>query len=78
MNPQLILQPVIALLLLTGAVWAFMYARRIPFMVGNNIDPQSVATPELLNARLPASVNNSSNNLSRQSRNQKGKVAGLT
>lgn len=63
MNQQLILQPVVSLFLLTALVWAFMYARRLPFILGNNIDPQSIATPELLNAQLPASINNSSNNL---------------
>ena len=63
MNQQVILQPVVALFLLTAIVWAFMYARRLPFILGNNIDPQSIATPELLNAQLPASINNSSNNL---------------
>ncbi|MGH8372948.1 MAG: MAPEG family protein [Gammaproteobacteria bacterium] len=63
MNQQLIFQPVIAMFLLTGLVWIYMYARRIAFMVQKNINPQSVSTPELLNSTLPASVNNSSNNL---------------
>lgn len=63
MHQQLILQPVVSLFLLTGIVWAFMYARRLTFVLGNRIDPQSIATPEQLNARLPAGINNSSNNL---------------
>ncbi|MDI1301893.1 MAG: MAPEG family protein [bacterium] len=63
MNQQLILQPVVCMFLLTGSVWAFMYIRRLSFILRNNIDPQSVATPELMNARLPAYINNSSNNL---------------
>jgi hypothetical protein len=62
-NQQLILQPVVSMFLLTGSVWAFMYIRRLSFMLRHNIDPQSVATPELMNARLPAYINNSSNNL---------------
>jgi hypothetical protein len=62
-NQQAILQPVVALFLLTAIVWAFMYVRRLRFVLGNNIDPQSIATPELLNAQLPASINNASNNL---------------
>lgn len=63
MNQQLILQPVMAMFLLTGLVWAYMYVRRIGFMVRQNINPQRVSTPELLNATLPAEVNNPSNNL---------------
>lgn len=63
MDKLLILQPVVALFLLTAAVWAFMYGRRLYFMFGHDIDPQSVSTPELINERIPASVNNSSNNL---------------
>lgn len=63
MDQQLILQPVVALFLLTAVVWTYMYARRLSFILANNIDPQSIATPEQLNARLPASINNASNNL---------------
>jgi hypothetical protein len=62
-NQQAILQPVVALFLLTAIVWAFMYVRRLRFVLVNKIDPQSIATPELLNAQIPASINNSSNNL---------------
>jgi hypothetical protein len=40
-----------------------MYARRLSFVLANKIDPQSISTPELMNSMLPASINNSSNNL---------------
>lgn len=63
MSQQIILQPVVSLFLLTGMVWTYMYARRLAFILGNGIDPQSIATPELLNAKLPANINNPSNNL---------------
>jgi hypothetical protein len=63
MNQQLILQPVMAMFLLTGLVWALMYARRIRYTLVNHIDPQSLATPEFLNARIPVAINNPSNNL---------------
>ena len=63
MNQQTIIEPVIYMILLTGVVWAFMYARRLPFILINKIDPQSIATPELLNAKLPEKINNSANNL---------------
>jgi hypothetical protein len=51
------------MMLLTFAVWVFMYVRRLSCVLGNKIDPQSIATPELMNSMLPASINNSSNNL---------------
>lgn len=63
MDQQLIIQPVLGMLLLTAGVWLLMYVRRLPFILGNHIDPQSIATPELLNARIPAQINNPSNNL---------------
>ncbi|MDP1540224.1 MAG: MAPEG family protein [Moraxellaceae bacterium] len=63
MNQKLILQPVVTMFLLTGIVWAYMYARRLPFILKSGINPQSIATPELLNAAIPANINNSSNNL---------------
>jgi hypothetical protein len=63
MNQQLILHPVIVMFILTGAVWLFMYIRRLVYILGNKIDPQSVATPELLNSRIPADINSPSNNL---------------
>lgn len=63
MNQQLIVQPVVALFILTAIVWVAMYARRLSYMASNSIDPQSVATPELMSELLPATVNNASNNL---------------
>ncbi len=63
MDQQLIIQPLLGMLLLTAAVWLLMYARRLPFILSNHIDPQSIATPELLNSVIPAQINNPSNNL---------------
>ncbi len=63
MNSLLILQPVVALFVLTAIVWIGMYARRLSYMANNSIDPQRVATPELMTELLPATVNNASNNL---------------
>jgi hypothetical protein len=63
MNQQLLLQPVVALFIVTGIVWAIMYVRRLSFMFANQIDPQSVATPESMATALPAHINNASNNL---------------
>jgi len=63
MNQQLIVQPVVALMLLTLLVWLYMYAKRIPYIVGHKIPGKLIATPELLNARLPQELSYSSNNL---------------
>ena len=63
MNPILILQPVACMFVLTGLVWAWMYALRLPYILRSRVDLQSVATPETLNAVVPARLNNPSNNL---------------
>jgi hypothetical protein len=63
MEHNLILQPLFALIMLTAAVWVFMYVRRLAFILNNQIDPQRIATPEKLNAVIPAEINHSSNNL---------------
>lgn len=63
MNQQLIFQPMACMFLLTGLVWIFMYARRLAYFAKSGLDPQSVATPEQLNATIPATTNNPSNNL---------------
>lgn len=58
-----LLAPFAAMLLLTGIVWIVMYALRLPYILRNKIDVQTIATPEQMSARLPARVNNASNNL---------------
>lgn len=55
--------PVMALVWVTIVVWFYLYARRIGYLSSQNIDAQQLATPEKVNALLPESVNNSSNNL---------------
>lgn len=63
MSQVSIIKPAVALFILTGLVLVYMYGRRLYFMFNHDVEPQSVSTPELLSERLPASVNNSSNNL---------------
>jgi hypothetical protein len=58
-----IIQPVLALMLLTMVVWIYMYIRRIGYIRQHRIDPNSISSPEALNAALPAAVNAPSNNL---------------
>jgi hypothetical protein len=58
-----IMQPVVALMLLTMIVWIYMYIRRIGYIRQHRINPDSINSPEALNAALPDTVNAPSNNL---------------
>lgn len=60
---NLLIQPVIALMLLTMLVWCYMYYLRISFTLKNKIDAQKLASPEQISAALPELVNQPSNNL---------------
>ena len=55
--------PFFATMLLTLVVWAYMYARRIPFIVGSRLTPAELATPGVLAQRSPPAVSNPSDNL---------------
>jgi hypothetical protein len=55
--------PFFATMLLTLVVWIYMYARRIPFIVGSRMTPAELATPGVLAQRSPPSVSNPSDNL---------------
>jgi hypothetical protein len=62
MDQAAIFLPFVATMLLTIVVWAYMYARRIPFILRNNLLPQQLTPAEL--ARLsPPEVANPSDNL---------------
>ncbi|MFZ5756518.1 MAG: MAPEG family protein [Pseudomonadota bacterium] len=64
MNPYMVItfdqtaifQPFVALMLLTLAVWTFMYIRRLGYMFRHNIDPQRATTPDKLTAALSEQV----------------------
>lgn len=58
-----IFKPFLAMMLLTLAVWLFMYARRISYMVANRIDAQQVSSPEKMAAAMSDAVNRPANNL---------------
>jgi hypothetical protein len=58
-----IMQPAITLMLLTMVVWIYMYIRRLSYVGQHRIDPDSINSPEALNAALPDAVNAPSNNL---------------
>jgi len=58
-----IFDPFIGMLLLTFAVWFFMYVRRITFLTKNNINAQELTTPERGAKIIPEEVSYASNNL---------------
>lgn len=59
---NLIVQPVLALMLLTCLVWCYMYFLRLRYVISNKIDAQELETPEQGNSLLPNHVNKPSNN----------------
>lgn len=62
LSQQEIFGPVIALMLLTWFVWAYMYAKRIPFIRSSGLEPNEI-TPSELARRSPPAVSNPSDNL---------------
>jgi hypothetical protein len=54
--------PVYATVLLTFAVWVYMYALRIPFILNSGLTPEQLAEPGKLAAMSPAAVSNPSDN----------------
>ena len=54
--PSPILQPVVALVLWSLVMWAWLYATRIPAMQKAQIAPDPSLTAADLNARIPANV----------------------
>jgi hypothetical protein len=62
MNQRAIFAPFLGMMVLTFAVWLYMYIRRIPFIVRSKLNPGQMTPLEL--ARLsPPSVSNPSDNL---------------
>jgi hypothetical protein len=62
MDQAAIFQPFLATMILTMVVWAYMYARRLPFIFSNRLEPKQMTPSEL--ARLsPPQVSNPSDNL---------------
>jgi len=62
MSPQAIFAPVLAMMVLTFVVWAYMYLRRIPFIIRSRMSPAQLATPGHLASVSPAQVSNPSDN----------------
>ncbi len=56
MSQAIIFQPVIALLILTAAVWLWMFVRRMAFLTANKIDAERLKTPQQIAEIIPANV----------------------
>jgi len=56
MNSQVILQPMLAMMVLTAIVWFVLYARRLPAMRRVGVSSQEYTTPDKGAALLPESV----------------------
>ncbi len=54
--------PVFATVFLTFAVWVLMFVRRVPFITGQQLTQEQLATPGELARLSPASVSNPSDN----------------
>jgi hypothetical protein len=62
MDQAVIFQPFVATMILTLAVWLYMYSRRLQFIFSSGLDPKKMTPLEL--ARLsPPQVSNPSDNL---------------
>ena len=63
MNDNAIIEPMLAMMLLTGLVWIFLYARRIPAMRAARRAVQTYTTPEKAIELLPEAINYPAYNL---------------
>lgn len=63
MNQAAIFIPFTGMLLLTMAVWFYMYYRRLTFLARSGLDPQQAATNQQLLEILPTRVNLPAENL---------------
>ncbi len=63
MNQTAIFAPFLAMILLTFAVWVFMFAKRIPFLTSEEMKGVDLTIPGKLAEISPASVSSPSDNL---------------
>lgn len=56
--------PMLCLMLITIAVWIWMFARRLSFSAANNISPEQLKTPEEVKRLMPEKAQAAGNNLS--------------
>lgn len=58
----LFLKPMIAMMGVTAGVWVTLYAKRLPYLLKHQIDPQSIRTAAKMEAALPEAIHYSSYN----------------
>lgn len=63
MEQTAIFTPFLGMLMLTLIVWVYMYIKRLGYLSGRDIDPQSLATPDKIAQIIPDEINNPANNL---------------
>jgi hypothetical protein len=63
MEQTAIFGPFLSMMLLTVAVWVYMFARRIRFLTAQQIDPKDLEVPGRLAEVSPPEVSNPSDNL---------------
>jgi len=63
MDSSAIFAPFFVMMFLTLVVWAYMYARRIPFINSLKLKPEDLAKPGELARLSPPAVSNPSDNL---------------
>ena len=63
MQDPAIFAPFLGMMLLTLAVWLYMYTRRLSFLFANKIDYRKIDTPDKAVGVIPDEVAFSSNNL---------------
>jgi hypothetical protein len=61
MNQTAIVVPFVGTMVLTMLVWLYMYVRRIPFIMRNQLTPQQLTPSELARLSPPAVANPSDN-----------------
>ena len=66
MNPELIFQPMLALMVLTAIVWFVLYAKRIPAMRRAGKPAQTYTTPGPVVDLLPEEISYPANNFKNQ------------
>lgn len=63
MNQESIFIPFFGMMLLTIIVWIYMYVLRLPYLLREKVDLQSVATSKQMHDALPDRINLPSENL---------------
>lgn len=61
MDPSAIFAPFFAMIALTFVVWAYMYSRRLPFLVRHKVDLDNVRPADIERLSPPELLNPSSN-----------------